>query len=254
MSRFGLPVLSSSSSDNVVRLNEAIAVLDIVSTLGIKDRKRTTPPTAVAGEAYVVASGASGAWATHVTHIAFWTGAEWRYVVPKAGVSAYCVEEKCFIVFNGTSWTALADCSFKKNANSSAVTSDVGITWDVTQVDISASRVFAFDAGNPTRIQLNEAGEYKITANVTFNASSTAAWNNMQVRLQTSPDGTTWTDVADAAVRAAVRPTDLADNTCALVCYVSVSAGTFIRLCVNRASGSSTVVVTNNTRIRIEKR
>lgn len=254
MSRFSLPVLSSSSSDNVVRLNEALAILDIVSTLGVKDRKRTTPPTAAAGESYVVATGASGAWSTHATHIAFWTGAEWRYVVPKAGVSAYCVEEKCFIIFNGTSWVALADCAFKKNANSSAVTSDVGVAWDVTQVDITNSRVYAFDAGNPTRIQLNEAGEYEVTANVSFNASSTVAWNSMQARLQTSTDGSSWSDVADAAIRVPVRPTDLPDNTGALVAIVTASAGLYLRLCVNRASGSSTVVVTNNTRIVIRKR
>lgn len=254
MSRFSLPILSSSSSDNVVRLNEALAILDIVSTLGVKDRKRTTPPTAVAGEAFVIAVGAGGAWATRATHIAFWTGSEWRYVVPKAGVSAYCVEEKCFIVFNGTSWVALADCSFKKNANSSAITTDVGVTWDVTQTDIANSRVYAFDVGNPTRVQLNEAGEYEVTANVSFNASGTLAWNSAQSRLQTSADGSSWTDVADSAIRVAVRPTDLPDNSGALVALVSVAAGAFLRVCVNRASGSSTVVVTNNTRLRIRKR
>jgi hypothetical protein len=239
-----LNLLASQGADNVVRINEDLATLDVLVLPRVKNRINTAPPTAVAGDAFVVAEPAAGAWVGHDGDIAWWNGME--KTVLTRGTAKWYVQ------------SGETEAAFHKNASSSAITTDAAISWEVNLLDIANSRVFEFDVGNPTRLRVLEDGDYELSVQVTFNATGTAAWNSMRVRFQTSTDGTTWSDLTDAAAFTSCRPTDVPDSTVTLSRVANLTGATpstnsFIRACVNRVSGSSTVVATANTRLHVRK-
>ncbi len=257
-----LSLLASQGADNVVRINEDLAILDVLVMPRVKNRTNTTPPGSPAsGDAFIVADSASGAWLGKDGDIAWWNGTEWRYVDPEQGEQVYCIDEKAVLTRGTSKWysqSGEAEAAFRKNASSSSITTNAGVSWDVSLLDIANSRVFEFDSGNPTRLRILEDGDYEFTIQVTFNATGTVAWNSMQVRLQTSTDGTTWSDVTDAAALGPCRPTDVPNNTITLQRTLNLVGATafvnsFVRVCVNQASGSSTVVATSNTRMHARK-
>jgi hypothetical protein len=90
--------------------------------LSVKDRDLATPPgTPTSGGSYIVATGGTGAWATHDGKIAVWDGAAWVFYMPRAGWIAYIEDEAVISVFT-TAWSngiALAEIA---NANQAAVT------------------------------------------------------------------------------------------------------------------------------------
>ncbi len=103
--QFGLPLLSGSQAQKHVTLNEALAVLDAVAQIRITSLSHSTPPSNIVdGEAYVVASGASGDWFGHDGKIAVATNGFWRFVTPQIGWSGYSLEAQQGILFDGADW------------------------------------------------------------------------------------------------------------------------------------------------------
>mgnify|MGYP002134833048 CR=1 FL=1 len=255
-SNLSLSLMVSQGAENTTRLNEDLAALDVLVMPRVKSRAVTSPPSAAAGDAYAVPTGSSGAWAAKAGQIAFWNGSNWRYVPAETGFQAYCEAEKCVVTKSGSAWITQSECAelaLKTTSDSSAITGDAAISWPTSLLDVANSVTATFDSGNPTRVTVTETGDYCVSAQVTFSASGTSSWNSMRARLQTSPDGTTWTDVADAAAYVPVRPTDVPQCTAHLDVVVNITGPKYLRLVVNRVSGSSTVVATANTRMRLRK-
>lgn len=68
-----LPFIMAAQAQKHVTHNEALRVLDGVVQLSVKDRDLTAPPPSPAdGDRYIVASGATGAWAGWDLNVAFW--------------------------------------------------------------------------------------------------------------------------------------------------------------------------------------
>lgn len=65
------------------------------------------PPAPLDGERYVVASGASGAWAGQTHAIATWEDGAWRFLAPKPGWCVWSAADDAMLVYNGTLWRAL---------------------------------------------------------------------------------------------------------------------------------------------------
>jgi Protein of unknown function (DUF2793) len=90
--------------------------LDQLPFLSVINRTTTAPPGSPAnGDAYIVATGGSGAWAGHDKSIAVWTtdnpaalSGEWEFYVPKAGWIAFSVLDAGFYSYSGTAWAAFA--------------------------------------------------------------------------------------------------------------------------------------------------
>lgn len=72
------------------------------------DRDLTAPPgSPTTGDRYIVAAGATGAWATHDNKIAEWDGAAWVFTTPNEGYSVRVEDENLQLVHNGTAWVGL---------------------------------------------------------------------------------------------------------------------------------------------------
>lgn len=88
--RLSLPFLSVGQAQKEFTHNEALQTLDVLVGGAIEEPPLATPPSApVLGAAYIVATGATDAWASKEDCIAAWTGGGWRFVNPVEGMTLY---------------------------------------------------------------------------------------------------------------------------------------------------------------------
>lgn len=81
--------------------------IDTLSQLTVKDIATTTPPGSPGnGDAYIVPSGATGAWVSQTNKIAVWfsRNSAWTFFTPKNGWEAYVQTKSAFYTYNGTAW------------------------------------------------------------------------------------------------------------------------------------------------------
>lgn len=106
----GLDELTGSQSQPHVPINAATRALEQYAQLIVLDQDLSSPPAAVDGDAYIVASGGSGAWSGWDSSIAYYSGG-WLRIEPRVGMMAYVVDEDTFYLFSGSSpgsWDALS--------------------------------------------------------------------------------------------------------------------------------------------------
>ena len=103
--RYALPLLQTAQAQKEVTHNEALTRIDTLLQLGVEAATLAVPPAApVAGTAWIVAAGASGAWAGHVGSVAAWTAGGWRFVLPREGCIAWLRDVQRFAVFTAAGW------------------------------------------------------------------------------------------------------------------------------------------------------
>ena len=100
-----LPLLAAAQAQKHVTHNEAIASLDALVHLAVKERGRTAPPASPAeGDRYLVGSGATGGFSGQDGRIALFDLGTWRFFSPRPGWQAYVEAEDLFVVFDGAEW------------------------------------------------------------------------------------------------------------------------------------------------------
>ena len=103
-----LPLIAAAQAQKHVTHNEALAVLDALVHLAVKERNRTAPPAAPeAGDRYLVGPDAMGIFATHDDEIALYDLGAWRFLSPRPGWRAYVEAEDAILVFDGVAWRDL---------------------------------------------------------------------------------------------------------------------------------------------------
>lgn len=81
--------------------------LGAVVGLSVKDRDLTTPPASPTdGDRYIVATGATGAWAGKDGQIAVWIAGAWEFHAPKVGWLCYIEDEAKLSAYKSTGWSA----------------------------------------------------------------------------------------------------------------------------------------------------
>jgi len=69
------------------------------------DKDLTTPPgSPVTGDRYIVAAGATGAWAGKDNNITEWDGSAWVFTVQNEGFATWVEDENIVYVWSGSSW------------------------------------------------------------------------------------------------------------------------------------------------------
>jgi len=103
--RLGLPYLDAAQAQKHVTVNEALARLDVIAARSAATMDLTAPPASPAdGEAHVVATGATGAWAGADGQIAVFLNGGWDFVAPWAGLRLWVDAIHGFALFVGTAW------------------------------------------------------------------------------------------------------------------------------------------------------
>jgi len=83
-----------------------LKALDALLSVSIIDRDLTAPPGGETdGDQYIVASVATGAWATHEDEIAVYVVSAYEFHIPQVGQLAYIEDEVLLCVFKAGGWS-----------------------------------------------------------------------------------------------------------------------------------------------------
>ena len=80
-------------------------MIDALEGACVEQRALGVPPgSPTPGRCYIVASGATGAWAGKTDQIAVATEGGWRFIAPREGLRAVVASEGIDAVYRGSSW------------------------------------------------------------------------------------------------------------------------------------------------------
>lgn len=103
----GLPYLAAAQAQKHVTHNEALRRLDVVVQLAVLDATLTTPPASPSeGDRYIVADGATGAWAGQGGAIAAFVDGAWLFLAPAAGWTAFDRAADALLIRHDDEWVA----------------------------------------------------------------------------------------------------------------------------------------------------
>jgi hypothetical protein len=202
-SRLALPYLLPNQAQKHVTHNEALRRLDALVQLAVLDRDLTAPPASPEeGACWLVAAGASEAWAGHENEIAAWQDGAWAFIAPVTGWRVYVADEALLCVWSGAGWTE-------------AVPSP-GLLQNLALLGIGTEA----DAANPFAAKLNKAlwsakavgeggdGDLRYTLNKEASGNvlsllMQSGWSGRaeigltgddDLRVKVSADGASWTE------------------------------------------------------------
>lgn len=106
--RLGLPLLAAAQAQKHITHNEALLHLDTLMHLHLRSRSLASPPSALEGEAWLIAGSATGGWEGHEGQIAIWRSGAWVFFQPTAGLIAHVGDEALMILHDGSGWRETA--------------------------------------------------------------------------------------------------------------------------------------------------
>ncbi|MFO7297084.1 MAG: DUF2793 domain-containing protein [Pseudomonadota bacterium] len=186
-----LPYIAPAQAQKHVTHNEAIRALDALVHIGVEDRDLAEPPAEPAdGARYIVAAGASGAWAEHENEIAAFQDGAWAFYVPREGWTAWVADEDLLVAWNGMSWVpaALVDPTPKLGINATA---------DATnRLAVAAPASLFTHEGGGHQLKINKAassdsGTILFQTNWSGRAEMGLAGDD-NYHFKVSPDGNVW--------------------------------------------------------------
>lgn len=103
--RWALPLLFAGQAQKEVFHNEALTLIDALLHGRVESADIATPPASpVVGQCWIVAAGASGAWAGQAGKVACWSEGGWRFLAPRAGVRVDVADRGHALRHDGTAW------------------------------------------------------------------------------------------------------------------------------------------------------
>lgn len=74
--------------------------------LSVKDRNLATPPSSpAAGDTYIVAATATGAWLGKENQVAVWSESAWVFYAPRLGWVTYIEDEEKLSAYKAAGWS-----------------------------------------------------------------------------------------------------------------------------------------------------
>jgi hypothetical protein len=103
--RWALPLLHMGQAQKELFHNEALARLDMLLHGRVASADLPTPPASPGpGDCWIVAAGATGAWAGQEGAVAGWTEGGWRFVAPRTGLAMQVADRGHALIFDGAAW------------------------------------------------------------------------------------------------------------------------------------------------------
>lgn len=188
-----LPYIMASQTQKHVTHNEAIRAIDTIAQLSVHERNLTVPPRSPAyGDRYIVAAGATGAWAGRDNQVAAWQGNAWMFYDPQEGWLAWVVGENQLFAWSGTAWVQVSDSDLQN-----IPTLGVNTTADANnRLSVASPATLLTHEGNGHQIKVNKNATAD-TASLLFqtNWSGRAEMGtagNDDFSIKVSPDGAAW--------------------------------------------------------------
>lgn len=148
-----LPYILPAQAQKHVTHNEAISQLDVIVQLAVTARNLASPPaTPAQNDRYIVAAGATGAWAGNSGKIALYDGTAWAFYAPNAGWTAWVAAEKLLTSYDGTAWVTAADQPQQFSRLGIAAPADV-----TNRLTVSAPATLLNHAGAGHQLKINKS-------------------------------------------------------------------------------------------------
>jgi hypothetical protein len=192
--RLGLPYILGGQALKHITHNEALQKLDLLVQTCVESASLATPPASpLEGEAYIVPTGATGAWSGHGEEIAVLQNGSWVFHDPATGWHVYDRATDTLRLFSGTDWIAVAAIG------SGLPHLGVNTSADSTnRLAVAGPATLFTHYGNGHQLKLNKAAAGD-TASLLYqsNWSGHAEMGLMgdnSWRLKVSADGASWID------------------------------------------------------------
>jgi hypothetical protein len=198
-----LPLLAAAQAQKHVTHNEALAALDALVHLAVKERDRAVAPaTPAEGDRYLVGEDATGAFAGHDGQLAVYDLGVWRFFEPRAGWQVYIEAEDRVVVHDGTAWQSLGRYAGDLDRVDRL---GVGTSPDDTNRFAAKLNAALFTAQGEAeqgtgdlRFVLNKEGSGKVLSQLYQSGYSGRAETGLigddQFRIRVSEDGAAWRD------------------------------------------------------------
>ena len=189
-----LPYIQPAQAQKHVTHNEALRLLDAITQLSVIRIDLATPPaTPAEGDRYIVAAGASGAWAGQEMQVAVWTDSTWQFFVPLTGWRADVQDTGEEWRFDGAAWVNAGGLTVMQNLP------EVGIntTADaINRLSVSSDATLLNHEGDGHQLKLNKATASD-TASLLFQTgfsgrAEMGTAGNDDFSIKVSPDGSTF--------------------------------------------------------------
>lgn len=219
--RLSLPFIMAGQALKHITHNDALNRLDALVQPVVESTVVSTPPVSpLPGEAWLVPSGAAGAWAGHGDEIAAWQDGAWTFFDPAEGWQVFDRASGTLRIFSGSTWVVVAATGAglpQLGINASADSTN--------RLSVASPATLLNHDGAGHQLKLNKAASGD-TGSLVFqtNWSGRAEMGLMgddHWRIKVSPDGSAWTDAltidtGTAAVSMAGNLRPATDNTSSL--------------------------------------
>ena len=210
--RLRLPQIIAGQAMKHITHNEALMRLDALVQASVEASTLTAPPASpLAGEAWIVPTGATGAWAGHTAEIVAWQAGAWTFYDPAPGWQVFDKATGTLRIFSGADWIAVAATG--------AGLPQLGIHTSASSTNrlaVAAAATLLTHDGAGHQLKLNKAATGD-TASLLFqsNFSGRAEMGLMgdnAWRIKVSADGSAWTNAltlasdGSASFAGAVKP------------------------------------------------
>lgn len=198
-----LPLLAAAQAQKHVTHNEALASLDALVQLTVKERGRNAPPASPAdGERYLIGSSATGAFAGQEVRIALFDLGTWRFFSPRPGWRVYVEAEDAFVIFDGSQWHDIGHyCSIIDNLKRLGLgTTPDDLNRLSAKLNAALFAALGSEEGGTgdLRFILNKAGAGNVLSQLYQRGFSGRAEMGLigsdDFSLRVSPDGSQWID------------------------------------------------------------
>lgn len=203
--RLGLPLIMPSQAQKHVTHNEALALLDGITQLVVKEQGSMTPPALPApGETYALGPVPNGVWAGQGGMLAQWSDSHWQFIPPQEGWLAWDLDAGTLLVHRAGAWQVVVGDFAELGVGTSADA--------INRFAVASDASLLTHAGAGHQLKINKAATADTNAllfqtNWSGRAEMGCAGND-DFSIKVSDDGTTFRDglVIDAATGAVRFP------------------------------------------------
>lgn len=198
-----LPLIAAAQAQKHVTHNEALAALDALVQLAVKERGRNAPPASpTEGDRYLVGTDAAGAFTGQAGHIALFDLGAWRFFTPHSGWLVYVEAEDLLVLFDGADWKAVGAIPEEIHNLQRLGLGTVADGLNRLSAKLNAALFAALSEAEggtgDLRFVLNKSAETDVLSQLYQRAFSGRAETGLigsdDFRIRVSPDGSEWRD------------------------------------------------------------
>ncbi len=118
------PFLIPNQAQKEITVNTALEKIDAILNTGIKAIQSSAPSNPSEGDVYIISAPIfSSEWFNQENNIAYYSNAQWNFIIPQEGMSVFVIFDRSFYAYINSSWTSIGTETGGATGTGSAVNS-----------------------------------------------------------------------------------------------------------------------------------